>query len=92
MKTHVGGSEPVRRHRRVVQGRPSTEPRQWDAHVPERFEEFERRHKTELTQPERAKALAHPRHLMSQRTFTLLTATKQPEISEAFVLAARLRG
>jgi hypothetical protein len=86
MKTHVGGFRacPSASSSGAGEVAPSTEPRKWDAHEPERFEEFERRHKTELTQPERAKALAHPRHLMSQRTLTLLTATKQPEISEAF--------
>jgi uncharacterized protein YeaO (DUF488 family) len=67
---------------------PSTELRKWYGHDPERFEEFERRYKTELTQPERAKVLGHLHDLMRQRTLTLLTATKQPQISEASVLAA----
>jgi len=70
---------------------PSTELRKWYAHDPERFEEFERRYQVELTQPERSDALAHLRELMKHRTLTLLTATKQPEISEAEVLARMLR-
>jgi uncharacterized protein YeaO (DUF488 family) len=70
---------------------PSTELRKWYAHDPERFEEFERRYQVELTQPERSDALAHLRELMKHRTLTLLTATKQPEISGAEVLARVLR-
>lgn len=57
-----------------------------------RFEEFARRYHAELRQPERAGALAHLRELAKDRTLTLLTATKQPEISEAEVLAQMLRG
>ena len=37
-------------------------------------------------------ALAHMRELAKDRTLTLLTATKKPEISEAEVLAQMLRG
>jgi uncharacterized protein YeaO (DUF488 family) len=36
--------------------------------------------------------MAHLRKLAKGRTLTLLTATKQPEISEAAVLAKLLRG
>jgi uncharacterized protein YeaO (DUF488 family) len=71
---------------------PSTELRKWDSHDPERFEEFGHRYKVEMQRPERAEAVAHLRHLMSEKTLTLLTATKRPEISEAFVLATVLRG
>ena len=71
---------------------PSTELRKWYSHDPERFEEFGHRYAAELEQPERAEAVAHLRDLMSQQTLTLLTATKRPEISEAFVLATILRG
>lgn len=69
---------------------PSTELRKWYAHDPERLEEFERRYRVELAQPERSNALVHLRELMKHRTLTLLTATKQPEISEAEVLAGML--
>ena len=71
---------------------PSTELRKWYSHDPERFEEFTRRYHAELRQPERSGALAHLRELAKGRTLTLLTATKQPEISEAEVLAKMLRG
>ncbi|MET8682477.1 DUF488 family protein [Streptomyces sp. NPDC004647] len=71
---------------------PSTELRKWYAHDPERFEEFGRRYRAELEDPERAEALAHLRELAGgRRTLTLLTATRRPEISEAEVLATMLR-
>ncbi|WP_329284639.1 DUF488 domain-containing protein [Streptomyces sp. NBC_01455] len=70
---------------------PSTELRQWYHHDPDLFEEFGRRYREELLDPERAQALAHLRDLAGERTLTLVTATKQPEISEAEVLAELLR-
>lgn len=70
---------------------PLTELRKWYSHDPERFEEFARRYHVELRQPERSDALAHLRELAKDRSLTLLTATKQPEISEAEVLAEMLR-
>ena len=70
---------------------PSTELRKWYGHDPERFEEFGRRYRAELNEPERAGALAHLRELASGRGLTLLTATRQPEISEAAILARLLR-
>jgi uncharacterized protein YeaO (DUF488 family) len=69
---------------------PSPELRKWYSHDPERFEEFGRRYRSELDDPERADALAHLRHLAKGGELTLLTATKQPEISEAAVLAEML--
>ncbi|MDF2710027.1 MAG: hypothetical protein K0R62_5679 [Nonomuraea muscovyensis] len=66
---------------------PSTELRTWYGHAPERFAEFARRYRGELAEPERAEALAGLRELASAGTLTLLTATRQPEISEAAVLA-----
>ncbi len=70
---------------------PSTELRKWYSHDPERFEEFGRRYQAELEEPGRAEALAHLRELAKRRRLTLLTATRQPEISEAAVLARLLR-
>jgi uncharacterized protein YeaO (DUF488 family) len=69
---------------------PSTELRKWYSHDPARFEEFGRRYAGELKEPERADALAHLAELAKAGTLTLLTATKQPEISEAAVLATLL--
>jgi len=61
--------------------------RQWYHHDPERFEEFDRRYRIELEEPERAEALQHLCDLASRRTLTLLTATREACISEATVLA-----
>lgn len=69
---------------------PSTQLRKWYHHDPARFEEFARRYRVELEDPERAQALAHLRELATHRNLTLLTATKQANISEAAVLAVLL--
>ena len=70
---------------------PSDELRKWYRHDSDRFEEFGRRYQLELQDPRRAEALAHLRGLARDRQLTLLTATRQPEISEAAVLAGLLR-
>jgi uncharacterized protein YeaO (DUF488 family) len=70
---------------------PSGELRKWYAHDPDRFAEFGRRYQEELKDPQRAAALAHLRALATARPLTLLTATRQPDISEAAVLAGLLR-
>jgi uncharacterized protein YeaO (DUF488 family) len=70
---------------------PSTELRQWYQHDPDRFAEFRRRYEAELEDPVRAAALARLRELAGgERSLTLLTATREPEISEAAVLASLL--
>ncbi|SDZ31596.1 Uncharacterized conserved protein YeaO, DUF488 family [Herbiconiux ginsengi] len=71
---------------------PSTELRQWYAHLPERFEEFRSRYLTELQEPERAAELQHLRDLAGAGPLTLLTATKEVGLSEAAVIAGSLRG
>ena len=71
---------------------PSDELRRWYGHDPGRFEEFGRRYRLELQGPSQAEALSHLRGLAKNRRLTLLTGTRQPEISEAAVLAALLRG
>jgi uncharacterized protein YeaO (DUF488 family) len=70
---------------------PSAELRRWYSHDPERFEDFGRRYQAELKDPRRAEALTHLRGLAEGQQLTLLTATRQPEISEAAVLAELLR-
>ena len=70
---------------------PSDELRKWYGHVPDRFEEFGRRYRLELQDPRQAEALAHLHRLAEDRRLTLLTGTRQPEISEAAVLAAVLQ-
>jgi uncharacterized protein YeaO (DUF488 family) len=71
---------------------PSTELRKWYGHEPKRFEEFTRRYRAELKNQERAEALKHLEDLAKHVTLTLLTATKDPDISEAAVLADLIRG
>ncbi|MFF5245458.1 DUF488 domain-containing protein [Streptosporangium sp. NPDC000095] len=70
---------------------PSTELRKWYGHDPARFEEFRHRYRAELKDPERATVLEHLRELAKRGTVTLLTATRQADISEAVVLADLLR-
>ena len=68
---------------------PSTALRKWYDHDPAKFEEFARRYGVELV--ERGTALQHLRDLAVDRRLTLLTGTKNPDISEAAVLADILR-
>jgi len=64
----------------------SNELRKWYAHRPERFEEFVRRYKAELQDPERAAALEELRELVRSRPVTLVTATRELDGSHAAVL------
>jgi uncharacterized protein YeaO (DUF488 family) len=70
---------------------PSDGLRRWYGHAPEKFEEFSRRYLKELEEPERAKALRHLGVMAAHDRLTLLTATKQADISQAAVLAGLLR-
>jgi uncharacterized protein YeaO (DUF488 family) len=70
---------------------PSTELRTWYAHDPKRFAEFRRRYRAELAEPERVSVFDHLTSLAGNGTLTLLTATKDADISEAAVLADLLR-
>lgn len=70
---------------------PSTELRRWYGHDPAKFDEFTRRYELELAEPERAAAVRRLRDLAGNRPLTLLTATRDPSISAAAVLADRLR-
>ena len=71
---------------------PSTELRKWYGHDPAKTEEFGRRYRAELREPERAAALQHLRDLADRQPLTLLTAAKDPDISQAAVLADLLGG
>ncbi len=71
---------------------PTTELRKWFGHVPERYDEFVSRYATELAQGEPRAALQHLRELADAGPLTLLTATKQWQISQAVVLADLLSG
>jgi len=69
---------------------PSTELRTWYGHDPARFEEFARRYRDELADPEQAAALAQLARLAARGPVTLVTATKDVGRSGAAVLAAAL--
>jgi uncharacterized protein YeaO (DUF488 family) len=70
---------------------PSDELRKWYGHDPDLFAEFSRRYRKELKEPEHAEAVGHLRDLANHEPLTLLTATKEPDISEAAVLAGVIR-
>jgi uncharacterized protein YeaO (DUF488 family) len=65
---------------------PSDDLRRWYGHKPERFEEFSTRYRAELKRGERAEALSRIAADARAGTVTLLTATKDPDLSQAAVL------
>jgi uncharacterized protein YeaO (DUF488 family) len=69
---------------------PSTELRTWYQHEPGRFAEFRRRYREELAEPGRREALERLRELAGDRGVVLLTATRDPALSQAAVLAELL--
>ncbi len=71
---------------------PSTELRKWYHHDQARFEEFARRYRDELANTERAAALGDLRALANRNALTLLTATRDTNVSAAAVLADVLHG
>lgn len=66
---------------------PSTELRRWFGHDPDRFAEFARRYRAELEAEPAAAALEHLRAAAASGPLTLLTATRDPDVSHARVLA-----
>jgi uncharacterized protein YeaO (DUF488 family) len=66
---------------------PSNELRRWYGHDPSRFEEFARRYTAELAHPDAAAALDDLRSLVSDGPVTLVTATKELDLSHLAVLA-----
>jgi uncharacterized protein YeaO (DUF488 family) len=69
---------------------PSNELRQWYGHSPAKFAEFRSRYQSELRDGERSSALRHLSEEARSGPLTLLTATKDLELSEAAVLAELL--
>ncbi len=69
---------------------PSTELRRWYGHQPELYAEFRRRYLAELAGPG-AEALQRLRLLAAAGPLTLLTATRDADLSHAAVLAELLR-
>lgn len=70
---------------------PSTELRTWYQHDPAKFGEFTRRYKAELAKPAAKAALRRLRELAAGGPVTLLTATREIDLSQAAVLAGLLR-
>jgi uncharacterized protein YeaO (DUF488 family) len=70
---------------------PSTELRTWYQHDPAKFGEFRRRYVAELKAPQAQAELKELRARAAREPVTLLTATKDADISEAAVLAELLR-
>jgi uncharacterized protein YeaO (DUF488 family) len=66
---------------------PSTELRKWFGHEPEKFAEFKRRYKKELSKD----AFAELRKLGQGKTVTLLYGARDPEMNQAAVLLELLR-
>ncbi|MFZ2511799.1 MAG: DUF488 family protein [Gordonia sp. (in: high G+C Gram-positive bacteria)] len=70
---------------------PSTDLRKWYGHDPAKFDEFAERYRRELeTDDEQSAAFADLKSRAAQGPLTLLTATKEPQISEAQVLLSLL--
>jgi uncharacterized protein YeaO (DUF488 family) len=69
---------------------PSSELRTWYGHDPAKFEEFRRRYAAELATPGPQEALAGLRALAADGPVTLLTATRDLNLSQAAVLAELL--
>jgi uncharacterized protein YeaO (DUF488 family) len=69
---------------------PSTELRTWYGHDPAKFDEFGRRYVAELQGSEQRAALDRLRALAVDGPLTLLTATREVDISQAAVLAGLL--
>jgi uncharacterized protein YeaO (DUF488 family) len=71
---------------------PSAELRTWYRHDPARFDEFRQRYTAELAQPGPREAIGRLRALAGDQPVTLLTATRELNLSQAAVLAGLLRG
>ncbi|WUK10892.1 DUF488 family protein [Kitasatospora sp. NBC_00374] len=69
---------------------PSDELRRWYGHEPARYEEFRTRYLAELAEPVRAEALERLRVLAAAGPLTLLTATREVELSHLTVLVGLL--
>lgn len=67
---------------------PSSELRRWFGHDPERFDEFAERYRAELASSPAAEAVEHLRALAADGPLTLLTATRDLDVTHARVLAA----
>jgi uncharacterized protein YeaO (DUF488 family) len=73
---------------------PSTELRKWYSHDPDRFGEFAKRYRAELSGQEAHEVLERLRERAREGTVTLLTAVKEEQLdySHAAVLRQELGG
>ena len=71
---------------------PTTELRKWYGHQPERFDEFAKRYREELSKGDAAAALTRLRADAQNKGVTLVTATRDVERSGAAVLRGVLLG
>ncbi|ODR17783.1 DUF488 domain-containing protein [Mycolicibacterium porcinum] len=69
---------------------PSTELRHWYDHKPERYDEFVARYTQELQSGEEAAAFDELRAMVNAGPVTLVTATREVELSHLTVLAKLL--
>jgi uncharacterized protein YeaO (DUF488 family) len=66
---------------------PSNELRKWYGHSPEKFDEFRKRYEQELSEGDAAEAFAGLKKLAGKGDITLVTASRDIDISQAAVLA-----
>ncbi|HEX6452295.1 MAG TPA: DUF488 family protein [Trebonia sp.] len=69
---------------------PSAELRIWYRHDPARFDEFRQRYAAELADPGKLKAVSRLRDRAASGALTLLTATRELNLSQAAILAELL--
>jgi uncharacterized protein YeaO (DUF488 family) len=71
---------------------PSTELRHWYAHDPAKFDQFEQRFRAELADGPAAAALDELQRMADKGPLTLVTATKDIELSHLVVLTRIMEG
>jgi uncharacterized protein YeaO (DUF488 family) len=70
---------------------PSTELRTWFGHDPQRWAEFQKRYREELSSPEQRARLQELLKAAGSRTLTLIYGAKDEQHTHALVLQAKLR-
>lgn len=71
---------------------PSTELRHWYGHDPARFDQFEQRYRGELAEGRAGAALDELQRMADEGPLTLVTATKDIELSHLVVLTRIMEG
>jgi uncharacterized protein YeaO (DUF488 family) len=70
---------------------PSTELRKWFGHDPARWDEFRRRYRAELDEPDQRERLRRLRELAGRQPVSLLYGAKDRDHNQAVVIAELLR-